>query len=179
MGLLSREGQSWPQRPALVDTSAIVGVRVAERMGSALAFAGKEDAGAALLIANDRLFPVTSTREWRFVALGELTLTQGAPLAVASISMGSWYVAVLTDQGTSSCGSIDDDELISEFSGPANLLPAPADVLGRVPGIDHQRRVLDDPVVVVGRMVGGDQHAVLRRQVLGRQRLAASSRQVG
>ena len=70
-------------------------------MGSALAFAGKEEAGAALLIANDRLFPVTSTREGRFVALGELTLTQGAPLAVASISMGSWYVAVLTDQGTS------------------------------------------------------------------------------
>ena len=102
VGLLSREGQSWPLRPTVVDTSAIVGVRVAERMGSAaLAFAGKEEAGAALLIANDRLFPVTSTREGRFVALGELTLTQGAPLAVASISMGSWYVAVLTDQGTS------------------------------------------------------------------------------
>ena len=101
VGLLAREGQSWPLRPVVVDTSAIVGVRVAERMGSALAFAGKEDAGAALLIANDRIFRVSSTREGRFVALGELTLTQGAPLAVASISMGSWYVAVLTDQGTS------------------------------------------------------------------------------
>src|SRR5437899_678038 len=44
----------------------------------------------------------------------------------------------------------------------ANPLATLAHVPGGVAGVDHQRRVLNDELVVVGRMVRGDQHTVLR-----------------
>ena len=52
------------------------------------------------------------------------------------------------------------------------------DVARGVARVDDQRRVPHDEVPVVGRVVGGDQHAVLRGEVLGRQRLAGQSRHV-
>ena len=143
VGLLSREGQSWPLRPVVVDTSAIVGVRLAESMGSALAFAGKEEAGAALLIADDRLFPVTSTREGRFVALGELTLTERRAarrcqhfdgFVVCGGSDRSGHVHRAARSTTMS--SFLNSQALRIFSRPR------ADVLGRVARVDHQLRVL-------------------------------------
>src|SRR5687767_6882435 len=47
----------------------------------------------------------------------------------------------------------------------SDLLAPPRDVLGGVTCIQHALRVLNDEVVIVGRMVGRDEHAVLRTQV--------------
>ena len=64
-----------------------------------------------------------------------------------------------------------------------DLLPPLLHVPRRVAAVDHQRRMTHDEGVVVGRMVGGDQYAVLRGEKLRRQRLAgqglAPCRRVG
>ena len=42
----------------------------------------------------------------------------------------------------------------------------------RIAGVDDQRSVLGDPLPVISRMVGHDEHAISRLEVLGRQILA-------
>src|SRR3989339_1036557 len=49
----------------------------------------------------------------------------------------------------------------------ADLLAAGGDALGRVAGVDDQRRVPDDEIVVVTGVIGGDQHGILRGEELG------------
>ena len=62
------------------------------------------------------------------------------------------------------------DHALTIFSRPLHHL------LRRIPRIDDQPGMLDDEVVVVGRVVGGDQHGILGGQVFGRER---ATRHVG
>ena len=44
-------------------------------------------------------------------------------------------------------------------------------MLGGVARIDDEPRRAHDEIVIVGRVIGGDEHAILRGQVFGRQGL--------
>ena len=100
LDLSSREDQPWPLRPMLADASGFEGIHLTGA-GPSLALAGKEETGRALFIASDRLLPITLNEDRQVVALGEVPLNRGTPLAVASAAMNSWYVAALTEQGRS------------------------------------------------------------------------------
>jgi Glucose / Sorbosone dehydrogenase len=64
-----------------------------------LAFSNNEQEGAGLFASDGQLFLTSSTADGKLIARGKLELGQGAPVRVAGVSTGAWYVAVLTAEG--------------------------------------------------------------------------------
>jgi glucose/arabinose dehydrogenase len=93
-----RGNASWPVSPLPATLPESSGPGLAE---TTLAFAKTGDPGIALITIDDRLYVTTPTVDGRLVSATELSWKSGLPSAVTADAEGSWYVAVVTEQGTS------------------------------------------------------------------------------
>jgi hypothetical protein len=91
--------QPWPLRPFSIGTSwsrADPPVPV----GRDLAFSDNARDGAGLFATDGQLFLTSLTADGGLIARGKLALGHAVPVRVASGAAGSWYVSVVTPEGT-------------------------------------------------------------------------------
>jgi hypothetical protein len=91
--------QSWPLRPFSIDTAWSRSDQVA-RVGRDLAFAENTRDGTGLFASGGQLFLTSLTGDGGLIVRGRLALRQGVPVRVASGTAASWYVSVVTPEGT-------------------------------------------------------------------------------
>ena len=92
--------QLWPLRPFSIDTSWSR-ADPAVPVGRDFAFSENARDGAGLFASDGQLFLTSLTADGGLIARGRLALGQGVPVRVASGTAGSWYVSVVTPEGTS------------------------------------------------------------------------------
>lgn len=91
--------QLWPLRPFSIDTSWSR-ADPAVPVGRDFAFSENARDGAGLFASDGQLFLTSLTADGGLIARGRLALGQGVPVRVASGTKGSWYVSVVTPEGT-------------------------------------------------------------------------------
>jgi hypothetical protein len=91
--------QPWPLRPFSIDTPWSREDPDAPR-GTDLAFSDNTRDGAGLFASDGQLFLTSLTSDGGLIARGRLALGHGVPVRVASGAEGSWYISVVTPEGT-------------------------------------------------------------------------------